>query len=178
MRRVVSSAWYIDGEEVKLSLHAQGCIAVAGYSGAIRAVVPACAGLYRNAKTCQQVRKGCPCMRRVVSFCCRSSGLQVVLSLHAQGCIYCRSSHDQLHYVVPACAGLYRHTRTPVTRSWRCPCMRRVVSGPQNGVSRPHVLSLHAQGCILSRVLQERIYGVVPACAGLYRYGTVPIRTD
>ena len=92
-----------------------------------------------------------------------------MLSLQAQGCIYCNAKGEPLTDVVPASAGLYRERVRRSSSVERCPCKRRVVSRNTFLILVTNELSLQAQGCIGEKATFLVAWSVVPASAGLYR---------
>ena len=153
----------------KFSPHARGCSVRFCSSMKARSVFPACAGMFRIARSSLSISGRFPRMRGDVPVQEALREIAGGFSPHARGCSEATLIERIKEAVFPACAGMFRLAFQLHALHACFPRMRGDVPAATATTMARRWFSPHARGCSLytpTRTCQPKVF---PACAGMFR---------
>ena len=148
------------------SPHARGALPRAVLSQHVQGIIPACAGSTAVAKLLDGAEGDHPRMRGEHTRASPPTAISSGSSPHARGAQRLRSSRSVDKGIIPACAGSTVKLYAILTDPWDHPRMRGEHSLVSNVCAADQGSSPHARGAHLRSPENERLDGIIPACAG------------
>ena len=156
------------------SPRARGCSEDAELRADWEAVFPACAGMFLAARTFRFNSCRFPRVRGDVPVSRSPNSRRTPFSPRARGCSFTPSSLVTSTSVFPACAGMFRPTRTFGCAAGRFPRVRGDVPCRISYRAGLGQFSPRARGCSVMEHAHKMGLKVFPACAGMFHTFSSP----